>query len=112
MSATGIPDPDPLRDPLTGLAGVDAVRARIEQWLSEGARSGTGATVHALLLGLRRFDALNLAYGAPAGDAALGEVAARMSHFAGAELEGPWSLARGNGGNFLLVANEACSRER
>ena len=121
MYAPGNPDSDRLRDPLTGLPGIDAVRARLAQWLADGAQggqdgqSGQGrqrATVHAILLGLRRFDAVNLAYGAPAGDAALAEVAARMSQFAGSELEGPWLLARGSGGNFLLIADEACSRER
>jgi predicted signal transduction protein with EAL and GGDEF domain len=112
MHAPGIPDSEPARDPLTGLPGIEAVRARLAQWLAEGAASGEGPAVHAILLGLRRFDAVNLAYGAPAGDAALAEVAARMSQFAGSEIEGPWLLARGSGGNFLLVANEACSRER
>lgn len=68
--------------------------------------------MHALLLGLRRFDAVNLAYGAAAGDAALAIVAARMSHFAADELDGAWHLSRGGGGSFLLMANEPCSRER
>ena len=94
------------RDALTGLPGVEAVRERLRAWSAD-----EGSTLHALLLGLRRFDAVNLAYGTSAGDLALAEVAARLTHFAAAELEGPWLAARA-GGSFLLVANQACSRER
>jgi len=96
------------RDALTGLPGIDAVRARIAQWEAQGA----GPKLHALLLGLRRFDALNLAYGAATGDAALNEVAARLTRFAEDELEGPWIASRSGGSNFVLAASEACSRER
>lgn len=94
------------RDPLTGLAGVEAMRERMQAWSRDG-----DASVHALLLGLRRFDTINLAYGAAAGDLALAEVAARLTHFAAAELDGAWLAAR-TGGSFVLVANQACSRER
>lgn len=94
------------RDALTGLHGREAARARLAEWL------GAGVQVHALLLGLRRFDALNLAYGSAAGDQALAEVAARLKHFAGEELDGPWLAARTGGGQFLLAATELCSRER
>jgi predicted signal transduction protein with EAL and GGDEF domain len=94
------------RDALTGLPGIEAVRERLRAWSAL-----EGSTLHALLLGLRRFDAVNLAYGTSAGDLALAEVAARLTHFAAAELDGPWLAARA-GGSFLLVANEACSRER
>lgn len=93
------------RDALTGLPGIEAVRERLRSW------SGEGTALHALLLGFRRFDAVNLAYGTSAGDLALAEVAARLTHFAAAELDGPWLAARA-GGSFLLVANQACSRER
>lgn len=93
-------------DALTGLPGRDAARARLATWLEQG------EPVHALLIGLRRFDAVNLAYGAPAGDAALAEVAARIRHFAHGELEGAWIAARGSGGQFLLLTTEPCSRER
>ena len=100
---------DPLamrHDALTGLPGRDAARARLAHWLDEG------RPVHALLIGLRRFDAVNLAYGSAAGDAALAEVAARLRHFAHGELDGAWIAARGGGGQFLLLSTEACSRER
>lgn len=93
-------------DALTGLPGRDAARLRLDEWLD------SGQPVHALLIGLRRFDAVNLAYGSSAGDAALSEVAARLRQFANAELDGAWIAARGSGGQFLLLATEPCSRER
>lgn len=94
------------RDALTGLAGRDAARERLLDWLAAKAQ------VHAMLIGLRRFDAVNLAYGAAAGDAALTEIAARLRHFAANELEGSWFAARTGGGQFLLISREPCSRER
>lgn len=93
-------------DALTGLPRREAARARLAEWLDRG------EPVHALLIGLRRFDAVNLAYGSPGGDAALTEVAARIRHFAHAELDGAWIAARGGGGQFLLISTELCSRER
>lgn len=105
-------DRDAPRDAVTGLPAIDTVRGRIEDWLSQAAARGEPAKLHTLLLGLRRFDAVNLAYGASAGDAALAEVGGRICRFAENELDGPWLVARGSGGNFLLAANEACSRER
>ena len=97
---------DQRSDPLTGLVGRDAAATRLDEWL------GQGTKVHALLVGLKRFDAVNLAYGKAAGDAALAEVAQRMRHFAAEELDGQWFAARGGGGQFLLLATEPCSRER
>lgn len=99
---------DPARDAVTGLPGRDAMRARLDLWLAEG----TGPTIHAALIGLRRFDTINLAYGAAAGDAALAEVAARLKQFAAAELDGSWLVGRSGGGQFLLISNEPSSRER
>ena len=103
---------DAQRDALTGLPGMAALRARLDDWIGESKTAGEGPRLHALLLGLRRFDTLNLAYGAAAGDAALTEVAARLTHFAARELEGPWLAARAGGGTFVLIANETCSRQR
>ncbi len=99
------------RDALTGLAGAGAVRERIAQWHSQAAESGP-APIHAMMVGLRRFDTVNLAYGEAAGDSALVAVAARMLRFAADEIEGQWIVSRIGGGNFLLAANESCSRER
>ena len=98
------------RDPLTGLPPIAVARRWLER--EDGTGPGGAGSIHALLLGLRRFDAVNLAYGAGAGDLALIEVAARITQFATAELEGPWLVTRGPGGTFLLLATEACSRER
>jgi EAL domain-containing protein (putative c-di-GMP-specific phosphodiesterase class I)/GGDEF domain-containing protein len=105
-------DRDAPRDPVTGLPAIETVRGRIADWLGQGSTGGAPARVHMLLLGMRRFDAVNLAYGASVGDAALVQVASRICRFAEGELDGPWLAARGGGGNFLLAANEACSRER
>lgn len=103
---TATPPTDSHRDALTGLVTRDGARLRLEGWLAEGAQ------VHALLIGLRRFDAVNLAYGPAAGDAALAEVASRLKQFATSELSGGWLLARSGGGQFLLITREASSRER
>jgi EAL domain-containing protein (putative c-di-GMP-specific phosphodiesterase class I)/GGDEF domain-containing protein len=101
-----------LADRLTGIPGLEAVFERVATWREDPVLMPHMAHVHAMLLSLRRLDAINMAYGAAAGDGALEEVAARISHFAEEELDGPWLLARAGGGSFLLVANEACSRER
>lgn len=105
MKASKLPDPAPHGDALTGLASREAALARLGEWQAAGDK------VHAILLGFRRFDALNLAYGTAAGDAALVEVAQRLRHFAAAEIEGSWLAARDGGSRFLLIANESCSRE-
>jgi EAL domain-containing protein (putative c-di-GMP-specific phosphodiesterase class I) len=98
--------PTPMtRDDLTGLANRDGARARLAEWLTEGAQ------VHAMLIGLRRFDAVNLAYGPATGDLALVEVANRLKHFAAVELAGGWFLARVGGGHFLLLSQVQSSRE-
>ena len=103
---------DEPRGPLSGSAGLESARARIAEWMArEGIEEG-GAHLHAILIGLRRFDAVNLAYGEDAGDEALEEVAARMTAFAAGELEGRWLVSRAGGGSFLLLAEEPCSRER
>lgn len=96
----------PRSDALTGLPGREAARERLAEWLDRG------EPVHAVLIGLRRFDAVNIAYGSSAGDAALAELAARLRHFAHGELDGAWLAARGGGGQFLLIGTEPCSRER
>lgn len=94
------------RDALTGLAGRDFAQQRLADW------QGQDAQIHALLIGLRRFDAVNLAYGTTTGDSALAEIAVRLKHFAAGELEGSWFAARTGGGQFLLVSRAPCSRQR
>ncbi|WP_235901054.1 bifunctional diguanylate cyclase/phosphodiesterase [Pontixanthobacter aquaemixtae] len=102
-----------MNDELTGLASVEAARATLEKWQMQAAEQGKTAPVHAMLLGLGRFDAVNLAYGESVGDGALVTVAQRILHFSEDEFEqGDWLVARLGGGKFLLAAHEACSRER
>lgn len=100
------------RDALTGLAGMEAVHARFAEWAEIAHSTGEAAPVHALMLGLRRFETVNLAYGEQVGDAALIEVATRLNRFAEDELADEWVAARLGGGNFLLAAKDNCSRER
>ncbi|MCJ2177367.1 bifunctional diguanylate cyclase/phosphodiesterase [Novosphingobium album (ex Hu et al. 2023)] len=104
--------PHRIEDRLTGIPGIEAVHDRIAAWRAEPAIPPRSAHVHAMLLGLRRLEAINITYGEAAGDGALEEVAGRIQHFASEELDGSWQFARVGGGSFLLVANEACSRER
>ncbi len=99
------------RDTLTGLPGADALRARLGEW-QDSRGAGEVAPIHAMLVGLGRFDTVNLAYGEAAGDSALIEVAARIQRFADEEVDGEWVLSRISGGNFLLAAHECWSRER
>lgn len=106
MNETSPDSTDHGRDAVTGLPGREAALARLTSWLADGKQ------VQALLIGLRRFDAVNLAYGNGAGDAALAEAAIRLRTFATNELDGVWCAARSGGGQFLLVSAEPCSRER
>jgi hypothetical protein len=59
------------RDMLTGLPGVDAACA----WLD---RAGQDGFAQAMLVGLHRFQSVNLAYGKAAGDRVLAEIARRI----------------------------------
>lgn len=104
---------DNMRDKLTGLASADAARITLSQWQEKAIADGRTAPIHAMLIGLSRFDAVNLAYGEQAGDGALVTIAQRVLFFAEDEFEaGDWLVARIGGGKFLLAAQEACSRER
>lgn len=98
-------------DLIAGLVDGEAALAGLARWQAE-ARPGEPAPIHAMLLSLKRFSAVNLAYGEAAGDSALAEILVRIGHFARDELEGEWLATRLRGGTFLLAANEACSRER
>ena len=95
-------------DQLTGLANAAAARARLGEWLRHG-----DTRVHALLLVLGRFDSVNVAHGADAGDYALAEVARRLTHFGEDEFpHDSWFAARLDGGKVMLATREKCSRER
>jgi predicted signal transduction protein with EAL and GGDEF domain len=101
------------RDLLTGLAGGATLEHQLAIWRDAASEGGMPAPVHALLVGLGRFDTVNLAYGEAAGDGALAELARRLLHLAQDELsEGEWLAARLGGGKFALVARQPVSRER
>lgn len=102
---------DERRDLLTGLGDSEAALEELGRWQAE-VPAGSAAPIHAMLLSLKRFSAVNLAYGEAMGDRALVEVGARIAAFARDEFEHGWVAARIRGGTFLLAAREACSRER
>lgn len=93
------------RDAITGLPCRAVALARLGEWLA------CGAPVHALLVGLKRLDTVNLAYGKAGGNVLLVEVASRIRHFAQEELGGEVMVARGEAGTFLVIATEPCSRD-
>ncbi|TMM49731.1 bifunctional diguanylate cyclase/phosphodiesterase [Qipengyuania marisflavi] len=104
---------DESRDSLTGLADPDRARKVIAQWQNDWPSGTISCPMHAMLISLGRIETVNVAFGESAGDGALVEVAQRIKHFAGDELESSvWLAARMGGGTFLLVAREECSRER
>lgn len=101
------------RDALTGLIGAAEAKSRIGRWLDEWRLEASGNPLHAMLIAVGRIDTVNLAYGATTGDSVLVEIAQRVLHFAADEFENAeWFAARVAGGTFLLVARDACSRER
>lgn len=101
------------RDALTGLADAAALERQLNLWRDGAGAGDPPAPIHALLVGLGRFDAVNLAYGEAAGDGALIELARRLLHLAHDELaDGEWLAARMGGGKFALVARQPVSRER
>ena len=93
------------RDVLTGLAGPASGRA----WLDGASKVGF---VQAMLVGLHRFQSVNLAYGQEAGDRALAEIAHRIAHFVAEELGGTGIAARIGGGEFLVASPAPLSRQR
>lgn len=102
-----------MRDELTALANGAAARETLDAWQAVAREQGVTAPVHAMMVALGRFDAVNLAYGEATGDGALIAIAQRILHFAQDEFEpNRWIVARIGGGKFLLAAHEACNRER
>lgn len=99
------------RDALTGLINGDGAIKDIARWQSLGT-PGRPAPIHAMLLTIKRFSAVNLAYGAAAGDAALATIAGRILKFARGELGEQWTVARIRGGTFLIATNDDCTRDR
>jgi len=97
-------------DALTGLVSAAEARRRLSVW-SEGGEGGRGRW-QAMLIGLHRFQSVNHAYGQPAGDGALIEIAQRLRTMASEEIEGEWFAARLGGSDFLLAARGDVTRER
>ena len=99
----------PTADFLTGLVGADAAR----DWLGAAARGGE---TKAMLISLPRLQTVNLAYGQPAGDQVLVDVAHRIDDFAQSEILPDIAaeplIARLAGGQFLLASARAPGRER
>ena len=99
----------PTADFLTGLVGADAAR----DWLDAAARGGE---TKAMLISLPRLQTVNLAYGQPAGDQVLVDVAHRIDDFAQSEILPDIAaeplIARLAGGQFLLASARAPGRER
>lgn len=100
-------------DELTGLGGLVHLRETIAGWRKEWRASARPCPINAMLVSLGRIDTVNVAFGETAGDLALVEVARRMRHFAGDELESDtWLATRLVGGNFLLIARAEMSVDR
>jgi GGDEF domain-containing protein len=99
------------RDALTGLADQSQARETIERWLAEWPRDTIACPMHAMMITLGRIDTVNVAFGESAGDGALVEVAQRIRHFAGDELESSsaWTAAR-LGGNAAANAGSGWPR--
>lgn len=93
------------RDIRTGLA--DAASAR--GWLDAAGREGF---VQAMLVGLHRFQSVNLAYGTFEGDRVLAEIAQRIADFTREELGPDAMAARLGGGEFLVACAAPISRQR
>ncbi|MEZ5697343.1 MAG: hypothetical protein R3E18_13215 [Sphingomonadaceae bacterium] len=72
---------DSQRDDLTGLPDAHSAYAMLARWQADYAARGHVAPIHAMLLGLGRFDTVNLAYGEATGDVLVKRSAWRL-HFA------------------------------
>lgn len=123
-----IDEPLDIPDTVTGLIRQGEALRQLADWQNGAARWNEKASIHCMSIGLKRFSAVNLAYGREAGDRALVELTNRVLQFARGELEGEnaqsagnahiagnhsnWLLSRLDNGAFLLAANHACSRER
>ena len=101
-------------DALTGLVSASEARRRLSAWSESSGDAADEGAGHwqVMLIGLQRFQSVNHAYGQPAGDGALVEIAQRVRTLAGEEIEGEWFAARLGGSDFLLAARDDVTRER
>ena len=86
-----------MRDPLTGLPNRAALNERFDQQLKQAQRTGTQLAL--LFVDLDTFKAINDSLGHDAGDAALVEVAHRLSHV----LRASDTVARLGGDEFVVL---------
>lgn len=112
-SPDSVPAPVPVSpgqgsDSLTGLVDARAALA----WLDRAEGRREAGPVHAMLLGLNRLQAVNLAFGRGGGDRILAEVARRIVQVLGEELGPRGLVARVSGGEFLIASDAPLSRER
>jgi len=87
-------------DYLTGLVGGGAAR----DWLD-----AAGGEAMAMLISLPRLQSVNLAYGKPAGDQVLVEMARRIREFADSGIGPDTLIARLAGGQFLLASRRSAT---
>ncbi len=100
-------------DELTGLGGLVHLRDTVAGWREDWRSSSRACPINAMLISIGRIDTVNVAFGETAGDLALVEVARRIRHFAGDELESDaWLATRLAGGHFLLIARSEMTSER
>ena len=92
-------------DVLTGLVGAEPAR----DWLDAAAVAGQAK---AMLISLPRLQSVNLAYGKPAGDQVLVEMAHRIREFAESEIGPDTLIARLAGGQFLIAARGTTDNDR
>jgi len=92
-------------DVLTGLVGAEPAR----DWLNAAAAAGQAK---AMLISLPRLQSVNLAYGKPAGDQVLVEMAHRIREFAESEIGPDTLVARLAGGHFLIAALGTIDNDR
>ncbi len=114
-----VPSPDSVPAPVPvspgqgtdGLTGLVDARAALA-WLDRAEGRREAGPVHAMLLGLNRLQAVNLAFGRGGGDRILAEVARRIVQVLGEELGPRGLVARVSGGEFLIASDAPLSRER
>jgi diguanylate cyclase len=93
-------------DPLTG--GNDAAHAR--RWLERRLERPGSGPLHAMLVGLSRFDMVNTAYGRQAGDAVLKAAYRRIVEVIDGTLGRGAVVARMDGAEFLIASDAAAAR--
>lgn len=116
-SPDSVPAPVPAPVPASSGQGTDGLTGLVDAraalaWLDRAEGRREAGPVHAMLLGLNRLQAVNLAFGRGGGDRILVEVARRIVQVLGEELGPRGLVARVSGGEFLIASDAPLSRER